>query len=85
MLVQFQTPLKELIKDCSVIILSALRWEPEHPTHLTIPQAVEIIESLGTPEAYLIHMNSYVDHEQSNKKLPAHIRLAYDMQVIEFD
>ncbi|MGB0347623.1 MAG: MBL fold metallo-hydrolase, partial [Balneolaceae bacterium] len=59
--------------------------EPEHPTHLTIPQAVEIIEELGIPKGYLIHMNSYVDHESTNRKLPDHIRLAFDMQTIEID
>ncbi len=76
---------KELIKGCSTIIISALRWEPEHPTHLTIPQAVKIIESLNIPRAYLIHMNSYVQHEESNRNLPEHINLAYDMQIIEID
>lgn len=76
---------QELIKGCTTIILSALRWEPSHPTHLTIPEAVEIIESLNIPRAYLIHMNSYVQHEESNRQLPEHIKLAYDMQVIEID
>ena len=76
---------QELIKGCTTIILSALRWEPSHPTHLTISEAVEIIESLNIPRAYLIHMNSYVQHEESNRQLPEHIKLAYDMQIIEID
>lgn len=71
-----------LLSGCKTIVLSALRWEPEHPTHLTIPQAVDIIEQLGVPEAYLIHMNSYVDHEKTNRNLPPHIKLAFDMQTI---
>ena len=73
----------EVLKDCSTIILSALRWEPKHPTHLTIPQAVNIINELEILQGYLIHMNSYVDHGSTNRKLPNHIRLAYDMQQIE--
>ena len=76
---------KELIKGAKVIVLSGLRWEPQHPTHLTIPEAVDLINELGTPEGYLIHMNSYVDHETSNKKLPDHIKLAYDQQVIQIN
>lgn len=72
----------EKIKGSKVLVLGALRWEPEHPTHLTIPQAVEVIEDLNVPEAYLIHMNSYVDHEPTNHKLPDHIKLAYDQQII---
>jgi phosphoribosyl 1,2-cyclic phosphate phosphodiesterase len=69
---------KELIRGSKVIAMGALRWEPEHPTHQTIPEAVEIIEELEVPKAFLIHMNSYVDHEPTNKRLPDHIKLAYD-------
>lgn len=72
----------EKIKGSKILVLGALRWEPGHPTHLTIPEAVDIIEELEIPEAYLIHVNSYVDHEPTNKKLPDHIKLAYDQQVI---
>lgn len=74
---------KELIKGSKVVVLSALRWEPDHPTHLTIPEAVDIINELGIPKAYLIHMNSYVDHAETNDRLPDHIRLAYDMLTID--
>ena len=71
------------IQGSKVVVLSALRWEPDHPTHLTIPEAVEILESLDVPKAYLIHMNSYVDHEPTNQRLPDHINLAYDQLTIE--
>lgn len=73
---------KELIRGSKVLALGALRWEPEHPTHQTIPEAVEIIEELEIPKAYLIHMNSYVDHEPTNRRLPDHIKLAYDQLTI---
>lgn len=69
---------KELIRGSKVIAMGALRWEPEHPTHQTIPEAVQIIEELEIPKAFLIHMNSYVDHEPTNQRLPDHIKLAYD-------
>lgn len=74
---------RDLIRGCKVIVLSGLRWEPDHPTHLTIPQAAELITKLEVPQGYLIHMNSYVDHGPSNIKLPDNINLAYDQQVIE--
>ncbi|REL39312.1 MBL fold metallo-hydrolase [Rhodohalobacter sp. SW132] len=67
------------ITGSDVLVLSGLRWGPEHPTHLTIPEAVEFATKLNIPKTYLIHMNSYVDHKETNKKLPDHIRLAYDM------
>jgi phosphoribosyl 1,2-cyclic phosphate phosphodiesterase len=62
--------------------MGALRWEPEHPTHQTIPEAVKIIEELEIPKAFLIHMNSYVDHKPTNLRLPDHIKLAYDQLTI---
>ena len=71
-----------LIEGAKVLILSALRWEPKHPTHLSIPDAVALITKLGVPEAYLIHMNGQTKHGSSNKKLPKNIRLAFDQQTI---
>lgn len=71
-----------LINGAKVLILSALRWEPKHPTHLSIPDAVALITKLGVPEAYLIHMNGQTKHGSSNKKLPKNIRLAFDQQTI---
>jgi phosphoribosyl 1,2-cyclic phosphate phosphodiesterase len=73
---------KELIRGAEVLVLSGLRWEPEHPTHLTIPEAVEVADELEVPQTYLIHMNSYVDHEESSKRLPKHVQLAYDQLTV---
>jgi phosphoribosyl 1,2-cyclic phosphate phosphodiesterase len=69
---------KEKVMGSKVLVLSGLRWGPEHPTHLTIPEAVEVARELQIPKTYLIHMNSYVDHKESNKRLPPDVRLAYD-------
>ncbi len=70
---------KELIRGSKILVLSGLRWEPPHPTHLTIPEAVELAEELQVPKTYLVHMNSYVNHSKTNKRLPSHVQLAYDM------
>jgi len=74
---------KDKIKDSRVLVLSGLRWGPEHPTHLTIPEAVSIATELEIPKTYLIHMNSYVNHAESNERLPDHVELAYDQLEIE--
>jgi phosphoribosyl 1,2-cyclic phosphate phosphodiesterase len=70
---------RKKIEGSKVLVLSGLRWAPEHPTHLTIPEAVEFANSLDIPKTYLIHMNSYVNHKETNEKLPDHVKLAYDM------
>lgn len=69
---------KKLMKGAKLMVLDGLRWKPEHPTHMTIPEAVEVANELNIPQTYLCHMNSYVNHEDSNKRLPDHVRLAYD-------
>ncbi len=76
---------RNLIRGAKVVVLSALRWEPSHPTHLTIPEAVDIINELEIPEAYFIHMDSSVDQQETNSHLPSHIQLAYDQQVLLLD
>lgn len=76
---------RELIKGSKLLVLGGLRWSPEHPTHMTIPEAVELAEELDVPQTYLIHMNSFVNHEESNKKLPDHIQLAYDQLMVEVE
>ncbi|MEX1010929.1 MAG: MBL fold metallo-hydrolase [Balneolaceae bacterium] len=71
------------IRGARVLVMSALRWEPNHPTHLTIPEAIEVAQSLGVPRTYFIHMNSYVHHKKTSAKLPKGIELAYDQLTIE--
>lgn len=69
---------KEKVKGSKVLVLSGLRWGPDHPTHITIPQAVEIAKELDVPKTWLIHMNAHVDHATSNAQLPLEVQLAYD-------
>lgn len=73
---------KDKIKGSKLLVLSGLRWEPEHPTHMTIPEAVETANELGVEKTYLIHMNSFVNHAESNKRLPDNIKLAYDQLTV---
>lgn len=74
---------RKLIKGAQLLVLSGLRWKPRHPTHLTIPEAVKMAEELEVPRTYFIHMNSYVDHEETNNKLPEGMQLAYDQLTVE--
>lgn len=76
---------KKLIRGSKVMVLDGLRWKPEHPTHMTIPEAVEVANELGIPKTFLCHMNSYVNHEETNKRLPDHVRLAYDQLTVAIE
>ena len=72
----------ELVRGADVLVLNGLRWEPEHPTHFTIPEAVEVAKRIGARETYFVHMSSHVRHSEVNRLLPEGMFLAYDQQVV---
>lgn len=76
---------KEKIRGSKILVLGGLRWKPDHPTHMTIPQAVEVAEELDIPQTYLVHMNSFVNHSKSNERLSDHVQLAYDQLTVEIE
>jgi len=66
-----------------VLILNALRHEP-HPSHQRVEDAIQFSERLGRPETYLIHLSHHIlPHAQEERRLPSHVHLAYDGQVID--
>ncbi len=73
----------EKVKGSKVLVLNGLRWSPDHPTHLSIPDAVEIATKLEIPITYLVHISSYVVHKEVSERLPDHVKLAYDQLSIE--
>ena len=46
----------ELLTDLDVLVLNALRERP-HPTHLSIQEAIAVIEQLHPRVAYLVHLS----------------------------
>jgi phosphoribosyl 1,2-cyclic phosphate phosphodiesterase len=68
--------------DC--VVLDGLRFRP-HPTHFSIPEAVEVAQRLGAGRTYLIHMCHDVDHQATEVQLPPEIRLAYDGLTLELE
>lgn len=72
----------DLARGADVVVLNGLRWEPEHPTHFTIPEAVEVAKALGARQTYFVHMSSHVRHSEINRRLPEGMFLAYDQQMV---
>lgn len=74
---------KEKAKGSKVLILNTLRKE-KHPSHFNLAEALELIEELQPRTAYLTHLShQFGMHAQEEKKLPPHVRLAYDGLRIE--
>lgn len=69
---------KEKIKGSEVLVVNALRKE-EHISHFTLQEAVDLVNELKIPQSYFTHISHQLGkHEEVNKTLPPHIRLAYD-------
>lgn len=69
---------KEKIKGSKVLVLNALRKEA-HVAHFTLAEAIELANELAVPEVYFTHVSHQLGkHEEINRELPPHIRLAYD-------
>lgn len=72
------------LHDLQVLVINALRFTP-HPLHLTVEQAIAIVEQVRPERAYFVHITHDLDHGVVNAQLPAYAQLAYDGQVIEID
>lgn len=81
---------RALLHGCDVLILDALRWGPEHPSHFTIEQACREAERLVPPprRLVLVGMNHEVDHQAADaflrRRLPMmRAQLGFDGMVID--
>lgn len=72
------------LADLDVLVIDALRYR-HHPTHMTVEQALQVIDDLAPRRAYLTHIAHDIKHSELEPKLPEHVRLGYDGLVVEFD
>lgn len=77
---------KEKLKGLDVLILNCLRIEPDHFAHITLHEALALIDELKPKRCYLTHMCHMLGrHEEVSKLLPANVQFAYDNEVIKID
>ncbi len=69
---------KEKIKGSEIMVVNALRHQP-HISHFTLDEAVELVNELQVPGAYLTHISHQLGlHDAVSRTLPAGVQLAYD-------
>lgn len=71
-------------RNCKVLIINGLRMNPDHPTHFTIPETIEIIKQIQPEKAFIVHMNSQVKQAELRSFLPANTFFAHDLLVHEW-
>ncbi len=68
----------EKAKGTKILVINALREEPHH-SHLSLSEALVIIETIKPEKAYLTHISHLLGfHEEVEKSLPENVFLAYD-------
>ena len=67
----------QLARGSDVVVLDGLRPE-SHPSHMSIPEAVDVAAEIGSPQTWLTHLTHLSDHALTEKSLPAGVRVAYD-------
>ncbi|MDR2693344.1 MAG: MBL fold metallo-hydrolase [Chitinispirillales bacterium] len=72
-----------LLRGLDVLILNCLRDEREHPTHLLLPESMELAGRLSPKRCYFIHMTHDIDYEADGKKLEGWMEFAYDGLIVD--
>lgn len=72
----------EKVMGSEVLVVNALREQP-HYSHFNLSEALAFIEKIKPRKAYLTHISHLLGfHEEVEKRLPAHVHLAYDTLTI---
>ncbi|WP_372721930.1 MBL fold metallo-hydrolase [Novipirellula sp.] len=67
----------ERLRGVNTFVVGALR-HAIHPTHFNLNEAIEMASRVGAAQTYFTHISHDLEHEQTNRELPAGISLAYD-------
>ncbi len=75
---------KEKIKGSETMVINALRHQP-HLSHFTLQQALDEVEEVKVPTAYLTHVSHQLGlHNIIEQDLPPGVALAYDGLTLRF-
>ncbi|MDX2191980.1 MAG: MBL fold metallo-hydrolase [Gemmatimonadales bacterium] len=73
---------RALLAGVRALVLNALWWRP-HPTHLSIPEAIEVARAVGAERTYLTHLSHETGHAELAARLPPGIEPAWDGLILE--
>lgn len=74
----------ERLQGLDILFLDALRHRP-HPTHSTVANSLRLVDELKPKRAFFTHISHDLAHEETNRNLPGHVRLAHDGLKLEFE
>ncbi len=74
----------ERLRGVRVLVLNAL-LRTEHPTHLSIPEALRVAAAVGAERTYLTHLTHTCFHADLEAELPRGVSPAFDGLVVRID
>jgi phosphoribosyl 1,2-cyclic phosphate phosphodiesterase len=76
------TSAMDRLRGAKVLVINAL-FRGEHPTHLSIPEALRVAESVGAERTYLTHLTHESAHADLEASLPRGVSPAFDGLVVK--
>jgi phosphoribosyl 1,2-cyclic phosphate phosphodiesterase len=73
-----------LLRGVKVLVINAL-FRTEHPTHLSIPEAVDAAHAIGAERTYLTHLTHDNFHADLEAELPRGVSPAFDGLTVRID
>lgn len=74
----------DYLSGVKVLVVNALRFSPQHHSHMTVDEALAFARRVGAKHTYFTHVCHGIGlHDEVNSMLPDGISLAYDGEVIE--
>lgn len=73
-----------LLRGARVLVVNAL-FRTEHPTHLSIPEAVRVAEAIGAERTFLTHLTHDNFHADLEAELPRGVAPAFDGLTVRID
>jgi len=70
------------LRGVELLVLNALWWR-SHPTHLSIPEAIEVAGAIGARRTVLTHLTHETGQADLAAQLPPGIEPGYDGQILE--
>ena len=74
---------RERLEGVRILVLNALWFGMEHPTHFNVEEAVEAALEVGAERTYLTHISHLASHRELEERLPRGIMPAYDGLIID--
>jgi phosphoribosyl 1,2-cyclic phosphate phosphodiesterase len=74
---------REILAGVKVLVLNALWFGMEHPTHFNVEEAVAVALDIGAERTYLTHISHLASHAELLERLPPGIMPSYDGLVVD--